>query len=81
MVTWFAFGFLDASFSQQRLLGRALIVGLLAVSGGIVYLALSYSMRVEEARSVIDRFLTSLGKVREAETHPVKDYEAGEKLP
>lgn len=80
MVTWFEFGFFDASFNQQHLLGRALIVGLLAVSGGIVYLALSYSMRVEEARSVIDRFLTSLGKGREAETHPVKGYATGEKL-
>jgi len=81
LVTWLEFGFFEASFDRQHLLGRALIVGLLAVSGGIVYLALSYSMRVEEARSVIDRFLTSLGKVREAETHPVKGYATGEKLP
>jgi putative peptidoglycan lipid II flippase len=81
MVTWFEFGFFDASFNQQHLLGRALIVGLLAISGGIVYLALSYWMRVEEVHSVIDRFLTSLGKVREAEAHQVKGYVTGKKLP
>lgn len=81
LVTWLEFGFFEASFDRQHLLGRALIVGLLAVSGGIVYLAVSYSMRVEEARFVIDRFLISFGKVREAETHPVKGYATGEKLP
>jgi len=81
LVTWFGYGLLDRSFNQQHLLGHALIVGLLAISGGTVYLASAHWMRVEEARSVIDRLLTSLGKVRDAETHPVKGYATGEKLP
>lgn len=79
LVSWLEFGFFEGFFDEQQLLGRALVVGLLGISGGMVYLAISLCLRVEEARSVLDRFLASLGKAREVETHRVKDYATGEK--
>jgi putative peptidoglycan lipid II flippase len=79
IVTWLEFGFFEASFNRQHLPGRALIVGLLAISGGIVYLALSYWMRVEEARFAVDRFASSLGRIRRVEANSVKRYATWEK--
>ena len=81
MITWMEFGLFEAAFDRQHLLGRALIVGLLAISAGVVYLALSYWMRIEEARFAVDRFASCLGRIRRVEANSVKSYATWEKLP
>jgi putative peptidoglycan lipid II flippase len=80
MITWLEFRFLGGLFDRHHLLGRALVVGLLAVSGGVVYLALSYWMQIEEARLGVSRLVNSWRKVCGPEVGPVKSYASWEKL-
>jgi putative peptidoglycan lipid II flippase len=60
VVTWLEFGLLSDCFNRQHLLGRAAVVGLLAISGATVYLAVSYCLRLEEAHSLVGRALNFL---------------------
>jgi peptidoglycan biosynthesis protein MviN/MurJ (putative lipid II flippase) len=60
VVTWLEFALLRDCFNRQHVLGRAAVVGVLAISGATVYLAVSYWLQLEEARSLVGRALNFL---------------------
>jgi putative peptidoglycan lipid II flippase len=80
VVTWLEFGLLRDCFNRQHLLGRAAVVGLLAISGATVYLAVSYWLRLEEAHSLVERALNFLRKLPVSRANLVRSAPYWEKF-